>query len=209
MLEQLPQLCREDGRFLDRLSNLEFVTTSSGRLGRPWELYDPTVSELHDLLEGGEFYPSDSFLRPDLSSTLVRLGLQTKLDLTGIVRVARSISSAALSSDSDSVDRRGSVARRGRSLLGYLCRHARALGIEDLAATLAAAGRDRTGLDTVDPRREELLSLAWVPVLQAPPETWLPWHSKPVAVAPPTVVQPHAQLPARLHCPGCLLFLCP
>jgi hypothetical protein len=189
MLEQLPQLCREDGRFLDRLTNLEFVTTASGRLARPWELYDPTVSELHDLLEGGEFYPSDSFLRPDLSSTLVRLGLQTKLDLTGIVRVARSISSVALSGSSDSADRRNSVAFRGRSLLGYLCRNARALGIEDLAANFAAEARDRPGLDAVDPRREELLALSWVPVLQAPPDAWLPRHSHSASVASPAAVQ--------------------
>ena len=189
MLEQLPQLCREDGRFLDRLSNLEFVTTPSGRLARPWELYDPSVTELHELLEGGEFYASEVFLRPDLSATLVRLGLQTALDLTGVVRVARSISAGALSSAGDSAELRATAARRGRALLKYVCRHARAIGIEDLAAALAVAAREGASTDGCDPRRDELLSLAWVPVLQTAPDAGLPWHSRPVAVAAPKAVR--------------------
>lgn len=74
MMEQMPQLCREDGRFWDRLSHLPFLTTGAGKLARVSELYDPNVAQLHDLLEGGEFYPADVFLRPELISILIRLG---------------------------------------------------------------------------------------------------------------------------------------
>jgi len=45
------------------------------------------VLELGALLEGGEFYPAPSFLKPELVATLVRLGLQTSLDRHGIIKV--------------------------------------------------------------------------------------------------------------------------
>jgi hypothetical protein len=51
------------------------------------QLYDPSVMELGALLEGGEFYPAPSFLKPELVATLVRLGLQTSLDRQGIIKV--------------------------------------------------------------------------------------------------------------------------
>eukprot|EP00961_Rhodomonas_salina_P037148 499448-Rhodomonas_salina.1 len=37
MLGQLPQLCREDRGFWDRLADLPFVTTGTGKLARPRE----------------------------------------------------------------------------------------------------------------------------------------------------------------------------
>eukprot|EP00961_Rhodomonas_salina_P101081 1360458-Rhodomonas_salina.1 len=37
MLGQLPQLCREDKAFWDRLGDLPFVTTGTGKLARPRE----------------------------------------------------------------------------------------------------------------------------------------------------------------------------
>ena len=118
MLGQLPQLCREDAAFWDRLSNLAFVKTGAGQLARPWELYDPSVAELQDLLQGGEFYPAPSFLKPEYIATLVRLGLQTSLDRAGILKVAGSISSSL---DSPGVDP-AHVRKRGRSLLSFLAR---------------------------------------------------------------------------------------
>jgi hypothetical protein len=126
MLAHLPQLCREDARFWDRLSNLAFVKTGAGKLARPWELYDPSVSELHDLLEGGEFYPAASFLKPELIATLIRLGLQTSLDRAGILKVARSISSSL----DDSSANHARLLKRGRSLLMFLIKSACLLGLD-------------------------------------------------------------------------------
>jgi hypothetical protein len=45
----------------------------TGQLARPWELYDPSVAALQDLLQGGEFYPAPSFLKPEYIATLVRI----------------------------------------------------------------------------------------------------------------------------------------
>ena len=48
MLAQLPQLCREDPRFWDRLSNLAFVKTANGKLARPWEvIHTHSLSHTH------------------------------------------------------------------------------------------------------------------------------------------------------------------
>lgn len=126
MLAQLPQLCRENAQFLDCLSNLAFVKTGDGILARVWELYDPSVSELHDLLEGGEFYPAASFLKPELIATLIRLGLQTSLDRAGILKVARSISASL----DDSSANQARLLKRGRSLLTFLVKSASLLGLD-------------------------------------------------------------------------------
>ena len=82
----MPLLCRQDPRFWDRLSHLAFVITGAGKLARASELFDPNVAELQDLLEGGEFYPSAPFLRPELVSILIRLGLKTSLNRVGVLK---------------------------------------------------------------------------------------------------------------------------
>jgi len=166
MLAQLPQLCHEDPRFWDRLSNLAFVKTGAGKLARPWELYDPNITELQDLLQGGEFYPAPSFLKPELIATLVRLGLQTSLDRPGILKVARAIAAALDSAASDPA----ALAKRGRSLLSFLARQARALGLDE------RAGADDPLLQESDAAfRRELRMLSWVPVRQEAPSADIPW----------------------------------
>ena len=179
MLGQLPQLCREDPRFWDRLSNLAFVKTAAGQLARPWELYDPSVSELEDLLQGGEFYPAPSFLKPEYIATLVRLGLQTSLDRAGILKVARSIASSL----DNGVDP-AQVSKRGRSLLTFLARQASALGLDkpaDVDDPLLAQADEAF--------REQLRSLAWVPVRQDRPRDDIPWVPGRKVVAAPNHVR--------------------
>jgi sacsin len=182
MLEQLPQLCREDARFWDRLNNLEFVTTASGRLARAWELYNPSVKELSDLLEGGDFYPAPAFLRPELLATLVRLGLQTSLDRSGVLKIARSISTHALGEGRE--DAR--VANRGKSLLAYLDKNWKALGF-GLSDTVDDLDGVEDDPHHNDPFRTELCTLAWVPVLREAPNGTIPWPAGKTQrhVAPP------------------------
>lgn len=133
MMEQMPQLCREDARFWDRLAHLAFVTTGSGQLARPAELYDPSVAELQDLLEGGEFYPAEAFLRPELVSILIRLGLKTSLNRGGVLKIATRISEDGRTGADDSRAR-----KRASALLRFLDAHYASLTAE---STLALAGK--------------------------------------------------------------------
>ncbi len=180
MLGQLPQLCREDAAFWDRLSNLAFVKTGAGQLARPWELYDPSVAELQDLLQGGEFYPAPSFLKPEYIATLVRLGLQTSLDRAGILKVAGSISSSL---DSPGVEP-AHVRKRGRSLLSFLARQGSALGLHE-----TDDGNDPLLVQANVAFREQLRSLPWVPVHQDAPRKDIPWVRGRRAVAAPNDVR--------------------
>ena len=193
MLGSLPQLCREDDRFWDRLSNLAFVKTGAGKLARPFELYDPSVCELQELLEGGAFYPAASFLKPELIATLVRLGLQTSLDRAGILKVARSI---AASLDKASTDK-DQVVQRGRSLLKFLARQASALGLD------APALSDDPLLEESDRAfRHELRGLAWVPVRQDVPRADIPWVAGRKVVAAPNNVRLASDLMLCSHAMG-------
>ena len=195
MMGQLPQLCREDGRFWDRLSHVEFVRTGAGKLARPWELYDPSVAELQDLLEGGELYPAESFLQPEHVAALVRLGLQTSLDRSGILLVARTISASA--EESSAPPER--LVSRGRSLLTLMCKHAGPLGFgEESDEFLAEADAQFA---------EELRHLSWVPVLVDPPSEELPWSEdwRGSVVAPPAMVRHILESPVNL---SALLVLC-
>lgn len=153
------------------------MTTGSGKLARPWELYDPSVPELQELLEGGDFYPSSAFLRPELVATLIRLGLQTSLDRAGILRVARSISASAVGEGSENQ----LLAKRGRSLLMYMDKNAKNLGISHKEASESI---DRVDVDAF---KQELRALSWIPVLREPKDQKgsLPWTKSKRCIAPP------------------------
>ncbi|KAJ1475490.1 hypothetical protein T484DRAFT_1828078, partial [Baffinella frigidus] len=221
MMGQLPQLCREDSRFWDRLSHVEFVRTAKGKLARPWELYDPSVAELHDLLEGGELYPSEAFLRPEYVATLVRLGLQTSLDRGGVVRIAQSI-------DSEMASGGARVGKRALALLRFLDVHFADLVVENalsVAGKRAASGIknlmsnmlgapppapapeeggsvviSKGGLD-IEVFKQQLLRLAWLPVLTECPTEGLPWTDGRFPVATPGVAA------ARVSSPELRVFL--
>ena len=57
MLEQLPLLCKEDTGFMQRLARARFLPTQAGGLARPSDLWDPSVAQLRELLQGGQLYP--------------------------------------------------------------------------------------------------------------------------------------------------------
>jgi len=175
MLESLPLLSKEDPGFVDRLTKLKFVTTAAAGLARPRDLYDPNVAELQELLQGGEFYPSKAFMAAGLSATLVRLGLRTKINPDGVLRVARSISHKAV----EEGQRDESLAVQGKRLLTYMDKHANRLQFDKLGQ-LAAENEEYAEY------RRELCSLYWVPVMTTSPLPWIPWR---VATDPPS--EPH------------------
>eukprot|EP00960_Hanusia_phi_P055441 762970-Hanusia_phi.AAC.1 len=174
MLANLPQICREDKGFWERLRDLEFIPTASGKLARAQDLYDPSVEELQDLLEGGEFYPAKSFTKPELIGILLRLGLRTSLDRSGVVQVAYSISRSDSSMDLNE------VIHRAKKLVLFLSKNPGLLWEQD---------------ESFHSFRSELLELSWVPVMQASPSQHVPWLPQVPLLDSPLNARPHRDLP--------------
>ena len=218
----MPLLCRQDPRFWDRLSHLAFVITGAGKLARASELFDPNVAELQDLLEGGEFYPSAPFLRPELVSILIRLGLKTSLNRVGVLKIAAKISEEGRAGDGAARKRSSALLRFldanysslvAQSTLAVAGKHA-ASGIKSLiglmaqskgsevAPSTAASSAAPESADARDPNAEveveifkhELMRLSWVPVLTQAPFEDLPWTDARAAVASPRDVRPKEDL---------------
>jgi len=221
MLEQMPLLCRQDPRFWDRLSHLAFVSTGAERLARASELFDPNVAELEELLEGGEFYPAAPFLRPELISILIRLGLKTSLNRAGVLKIAVKISEEGRAGNAAARKRSSALLRFldanysslvKESTLAVAGKHA-ASGFKSLiglvasstgaeVASAAAVASSATGRPGGDPNAEvevetfkrELLQLSWVPVLTQAPFEDLPWTEARAAVACMRDVRPKEDL---------------
>jgi hypothetical protein len=101
--------------------------------------------------------------------------------------VARSIAAALDNPASD----QHRLVKRGSSLLSFLSRHVRALGLDRPPAAAAAAGADPLLEESDEALRRELRMLAWVPVWQQPPRQGLPWPAagRRMPLAPPSTVR--------------------
>ena len=113
LISELKLLDVEDNTFLKYLRNIAFIpnnlpTSNTRKLYKASDLFDPSNAELMSLLgkskyffksieyrlKDGQFFPFENFHTEEIISYLRGLGLKTALDLTGIIKCAKSIASA-------------------------------------------------------------------------------------------------------------------
>ena len=90
ILNQMGGLMAERSDFGDILKKTKFVPNEQGDLFTPSELYDPTISTLHDLLDGACF-PFGRLSQPSCLISLRQLGLRSEMTPQGLLSSVHSV----------------------------------------------------------------------------------------------------------------------
>jgi hypothetical protein len=186
LLERLPQLSQEIVRVLQTTA---FVPTSSGKLFKASDLYDPRVHEFHSLFDESTCFPDISFRTEFALNTLKSMGMTSVMRLEVLVESAK-----ALSTIKEEEDRR----QRSRALLVYMN-----LSIDRIFSDIRnpmyritnffRAVKEEGEVD-ISNFKEKIVNIPWLPVLASPPSSILPWPTVKRTLAPPSEVRSYDQL---------------
>ena len=178
-LRQLPSLLAEDRTLGDLLRVSAFVSTASGQLCAPQNLFDPRVPELLAILDPHSYFPVGEFASQPILGALGMLGMQAVATRSAIFSSARSVESLAASSPAAAM-------ARGSALLQYLeiashglsSRSCTTAGPIQLSSMLSRLVQRSTSQDGEEAGFwAKMQDVAWCPALVLPPvqAQGLPW----------------------------------
>ncbi|KDO29648.1 hypothetical protein SPRG_05600 [Saprolegnia parasitica CBS 223.65] len=191
---------RDDPRFIGRAQQLKVFATMTGSWRYVTELYDPDIEAFVDMIEPSCF-PSASLQTPAYLGALRLLGMQQMLTRSSVLHIAEVIATTQADDETTRVE----FQSRTKEFVKYVDAHADRLlqpqllqgFLDSRSSTLQDDDEDevdeaalQSEMQDIIAFREQLVLLAWMPVLQTPPYACLPWPSSPPLVTSPLAIRP-------------------
>ena len=174
--EHMPALIAEDPNFLDFLKDIPFVTTCSGCMACPKDLFSPESAFLKQLFYGEDVFPSEDFCNGSFMSLLRQLGLREESSVCAgeILTSAKHVELIGVMHHDKDED--PAIVAKAEAILQFLTRNPSVLQ------------------DTVDGEMLSacLLKVAWVPTQKECPPLFpssLPWFQAGKSFSRPSEVK--------------------